>query len=615
MKRNMVSVAVVAVVLSTLVFAGHAPAAVRFVDNNAPAGGDGLSWQTAFATVQAGIDAATSGDEVWVKQGTYRENVVAKNGVALYGGFAGSETDRNQRSWTSFVTTIDGNRTGSVVKFADCPDPATRVDGFVLTNGSGTPYSRAQINGGGIYCFRSSPTIANNVISGNGGTGDFITAIYSGGGIYAGIQSSPVITRNTIDGNTADYGGGILIVGSSSPIVKNNSISGNRFSEAGGGIHMVNYCNPVIASNVIARNAEIALYRGRGPGIYVDDYSVPTIANNTIVGNVGVPDGGGGISSLYASYPVVSNNIIAFNTGGIRGFATLRNNDVFPYSYTYLDPRNPESGDISVDPLFVDYAGGNYHLQPGSPCINAGSNAVDNSIIGPGTTDIDGEPRRYGAAVDIGADEVAYPDVTPPETVMSTSGTMGENNWYWSDVVVTLTATDTESGVARTEYSLNAGGTWNSYAGPFTVANEGGTIVDYRSSDNAGNNELGDWGEVKIDRIAPVAVVNQSSPVPANGATNVPPGQTIEVAFSENIRDGANFLNIRLYRARIDPSRVVNASVSIPPVPGNVLYIDPVANLDPRTTYRVVIPAGAVKDMAGHALAADLPPYSFTTGR
>ncbi len=204
-----------------------------------------------------------------------------------------------------------------------------------------------------------------------------------------------------------------------------------------------------------------------------------------------------------------------------------------------------------------------------------------------------------------------YSDSISPVTALSLSGTTGENDWYWSDVLVALSATDNDSGVARTEYSLDAGGTWNVYTGPLAVTNEGITVIDYRSIDNTGNVEPYLWDEVKIDRIAPVVVVSDTSPAPAHGATNVPASQTITVAFSENVQEGTNFANIKLYKGRIEPSKEVTNVYRH--IEGGVLCIDPLSDLNPGTTYRVVIPAGSVKDMSGHPLAADFSPYSFDT--
>jgi hypothetical protein len=58
---------------------------------------------------------------------------------------------------------------------------------------------------------------------------------------------------------------------------------------------------------------------------------------------------------------------------------------------------------FGIDPLFADTAAGNFHLLPCSPLINAG----DNSVILPGETDLDGNTRIQGAAVDIGPYESA----------------------------------------------------------------------------------------------------------------------------------------------------------------------------------------------------------------
>jgi len=61
------------------------------------------------------------------------------------------------------------------------------------------------------------------------------------------------------------------------------------------------------------------------------------------------------------------------------------------------------SSNISADPLFVDPTGGDYHLQSGSPCVDAGIDPVpDWGLV---NFDFDGDARPYGAGWDIGADE------------------------------------------------------------------------------------------------------------------------------------------------------------------------------------------------------------------
>ena len=82
------------------------------------------------------------------------------------------------------------------------------------------------------------------------------------------------------------------------------------------------------------------------------------------------------------------------------------------------------------------------------------------------------------------------PDTTPPTTTATVSGTMGQNNWYVSDVQVTLTATDGKwpSGVNQTYYSVNDPDpvTWDIYVTPIVVDDHcfGGKVYFY-SDDRA----------------------------------------------------------------------------------------------------------------------------------
>jgi len=100
-------------------------------------------------------------------------------------------------------------------------------------------------------------------------------------------------------------------------------------------------------------------------------------------------------------------------------------------------------------------------------------------------------------------------DNVPPTTTATLSGTFGNNNWYTTDVQVTLTATDNEggSGVAKTEYSFD-GISWNVYSAPFTISSEGMTTLFYRSTDNAGNVEPTKTETIKIDKTPPQILIN-----------------------------------------------------------------------------------------------------------
>ncbi len=100
------------------------------------------------------------------------------------------------------------------------------------------------------------------------------------------------------------------------------------------------------------------------------------------------------------------------------------------------------------------------------------------------------------------------PDRTAPVTSISLSGMSGNNGWYRSDVVVTLTAADKTggSGEGAIKYSLDGGGSWLTYSSPITISVEGTTLILARSWDKAGNDEGPPaFREVKIDKTAPSA--------------------------------------------------------------------------------------------------------------
>ncbi len=85
-----------------------------FVRANAAPGGTGTSWQTAFNELHAALAVAQAGDDVWVAAGTYRPAsgttpFELRSGVALLGGFAGTETRASQRDWMANVTILTGD--------------------------------------------------------------------------------------------------------------------------------------------------------------------------------------------------------------------------------------------------------------------------------------------------------------------------------------------------------------------------------------------------------------------------------------------------------------------------------------------------------------------------
>ena len=175
------------------------PYVIVRVSPNGNDANDGSSWTLAKGTVQAGIDLAGAlGGEVWVQAGIYQERIFLHPYAYVYGGFAGTEDSRDQRHWTTQATILDGQSAGAVV-VVQAGEQVSAIDGFTIRNGTGNASPYHYLYGGGILCYGSSPTITNNMITGNGcsnGVGAGIGCVYS----------SPRIVNNTITGNE---GGGI----------------------------------------------------------------------------------------------------------------------------------------------------------------------------------------------------------------------------------------------------------------------------------------------------------------------------------------------------------------------------------------------------------------------
>lgn len=345
--------------LLILGLAGNAWGAVWHVKPDGSDASSGQVWDEAFQTIQKAIDSAKHTDEIWVGAGTYLlENyyIFVNKAVAIYGGFDGTETQREERDWRTNITTVDGNN--RVVCFYVVADAA--IDGFTITNGHST------YDGGGITNYRSSPTISNCTFDKN-------SSDFNGGGIQNYLYSSPTISNCTFSGNTTNYadGGAIWNSGSSSPTITNSIFHKNTANRYGGAIYNDDDSSPTLTNCTFFENSA----GFNGGGIYNYSYSSPHITNSILWGDT-APEGGE-IYSAVESYPRISYSDIQ---GGYSGI-----------------------GNIDANPDFVDPENGDFHLavHSPSPCIDVGDPFAPSLPV----EDFEGDPRIVGARPDMGVDE------------------------------------------------------------------------------------------------------------------------------------------------------------------------------------------------------------------
>ena len=123
-------------------------------------------------------------------------------------------------------------------------------------------------------------------------------------------------------------------------------------------------------------------------------------------------------------------------------------------------------------------------------------------------------------------------DTEPPTTTASLSGTEGEANWYTSNVIVTLNATDVSSEVDYISYRVN-GASWNNYSTPITIGTEDTNIVEYYSVDKANNHEITEMEEIKIDKTRPTGGITINSGDIYTTSTSV----TLSLTYADTVSE------------------------------------------------------------------------------
>jgi hypothetical protein len=346
---------------------------IRYV--RAGATGNGTSWADASGDLQSQINVAGA-EQVWVAQGTYKPTTGTdrtisfsmKNGLPIYGGFAGTETSLSQRVLSIPLTTIlsgdigtSGNSADNsyhVVNNSSGLNNSAVLDGFLITGGNANGSNAPDDGGGGM------------VNNGNG----------------AGNICSPLIRNCMFLGNSAANGGGALYNagytnGTSNPILINCAFQSNIAGKGG------------------------ALYNDGSIG----GNSNPSLINCSFQANTAGSGGAIGSVAFQGSTRPVLTNCVIWGNGGASTFNNQQGAFITT-SYSLFESSvtgyNAGTGNLTTTASpFVSAT--DTRLSGCAPAINAGENAAYSSANGPGT-DLAGNARVFpsGGRIDMGAYEL-----------------------------------------------------------------------------------------------------------------------------------------------------------------------------------------------------------------
>lgn len=303
--------------------------------------GDGSSWGNASGDLQKMIDelaAVDASGEVWVAAGEYRPTTQIidgvqyaasfrmRDGINVYGGFAGTETSKADRL-KGDMPWIYTNET--ILLGADYENgTATWANNqWNVTSSSRHVVWFAPMAGEEDFKYTTvldGVTIKGGAANGGEGLADFATD--KGGGVYMGLNATlqnSVITENTAD----DNGGGVFVNAGRvvSCLIYNNSATAN-----GGGV-FVSGAGLVNRSMVTENSAK------NGSGVYLDKNSAEYPEEYLILS-----------TSVISNNTALVNGAVYCNAGGVLLQNTIVNNDC-PSSVDASNPNSSETGGLYIN--------------------------------------------------------------------------------------------------------------------------------------------------------------------------------------------------------------------------------------------------------------------------
>jgi len=412
-----------------------------FVNEEAPGNSqkNGTSWANAFTELQDAFTAAanTCQAEIWVARGTYQpdrgigytknnrnHSFVMRSGVAIYGGFNGTETALNQRNHEVNKTFLSGDLAENNFNFS---------------------YSSAQFSNFGdnsLHVVRSENTSSTAILDGffvESGNANGSFPDNSGGGIYS-VSSGTQIQNCTVRFNQAVQGGG-LYNAQSSPFIQNCFFLSNNVTLGAAGAYILTNSNPFFYNCVFQGNyvGTSSPDGGGGGAILNFQNSAPEFINCTVSGNFA--NTGGAVYNLNNARPIFYNSIIWQNksvsealriSSDVTSEVQYRNCLVQGLNLAgangNLDGTNQNAAVFITndDPNLAPASIGVLALRACSPAIDRGNNGF---LANP--TDIAGNPRFINTTVDLGAYEAGL-------VFVNAGATGGNNGINWANAFRSL---------------------------------------------------------------------------------------------------------------------------------------------------------------------------------
>lgn len=301
---------------------------VVYVNSGGSDDNDGTSWAGAKQTIGNAIATATPlGCEVWVRTGTYRPGYLRTHSIQLvsnvdvFGGFSGTETQRDERNFDAYPTIITGD-----VGYTpgDTSDDANHIvlgadnailDGFTIT--------AANTEGGGDDC---------------------------GGGVL-NASASPTLRNLKFTENLAPSTGADICNRSASPTIEGCNFTNTRSTSSGGGFGVSLYQQG--GSAVIRRSVFIAIDAGRGSGAGIANEGQLLIEDSEFR-SLNIRDGGSaiynntGASLTIKSTLFMDNSVNSSGSGASDGGAIYSNGTLKIIDSTFANNKGGAGGAIGV---------------------------------------------------------------------------------------------------------------------------------------------------------------------------------------------------------------------------------------------------------------------------